>query len=454
MNENLSPTEPYAQTNLDEAQERILSLVDDGKYIEACELLVLYPPAFCAQIIENLNSDEKDEVFFRLPIENAADILMELTEDSLHELIDKIYDDTLIKLLKELETDDAVDILQMVPEEQAQRVLEILPNEFTRLFLLPEDTAGGIMESEYASLPGDMTIGRAVLVLKKFTERIDEIFQIFLVDKKNRLIGILPVQRLLINDRLQRLDSIADRPDFVITVDQDQEEAAKMFRQNDLISAPVVDEDGKLIGRITIDDIIDVLDEEATEDSYRMVGIGGEEYSPSSFHLIKGRLPWLVMSLGAEIISGLVITHFDATLREFVILASFIPLIMAMGGNVGVQSATVVIRRIALDTFQGINRRRLIFKEISAGMILGLIFAIVLTFVGLSWGNIKAGMVAGIAIFTAMTISCTVGCFFPIILKRFGQDPASATGPFITAFNDVLGLFIYFLIATALLVKL
>ncbi len=429
----------------------ILSLIDDGDHQAAIDRLAQNSPEFAASIIDKLRDEDKTEIFYRLPVEFASLVIADLTDESAHHLIDELYDETLINFLTTMPTDEAVDLLGIVPDDQAERVLGRLPENIKRLFAHPEDSAGGIMEAEYLSMPAGITVAKARSFLKLYPRPLDEVYQIFLVDGNGRLTGIVPIHRLLVTESTERLRDISDTLNVVARIDQDQEDVAQLFRQNNLVSAPVVDAEDRLRGRITIDDIVDVLDDEATEDSYRMVGLGPEEYSPSSIHLVSQRVPWLAVSLGAEIVSGFILQHFSETLSTFVILASFIPLIMAMGGNVGVQSATVVIRRLALGHLEGENRKVTLIKELLAGLMLGVIFGICLFIVGIVWGNYRAGYVAAISIFSAMALSTSVGCFFPLLLKKAGRDPAFATGPFITAFNDVCGLFIYLFIATRLL---
>ncbi len=432
-------------------EDRLEELIAQGDYQNVSLLLEQDSPEAAAIFLDKLSEQEKIEIFYRLTVDFASNVVSDLTEESQYQLIENLYDDTLVKFLKSMPTDEAVDLLGMVPDEQAERVMARLPENIKRLFGHPEDSAGGIMEAEYLSMPAGITTSKARSFIKLYTGSIDEVFQIFLVDADGRLKGILPIQRLLLSQPSTRLAELADPPRLVVDIEQDQEDVAQFFRINNLVSAPVVDREGRLRGRITIDDIVDVLDEEATEDSFKMVGIGSEEFTPSSIHIVSQRIPWLFVSLGAEIISGFVLRGYSETLSTFIILASFIPLIMAMGGNVGVQSATVIIRKLALGHLEGDNRKITIVKELLAGLMLGIIFGFCMYIVGIVWGNSRAGFVAAISILSAMVISTSVGCFFPLVLKGFGRDPAFATGPFITAFNDVFGLMIYLFIATRLL---
>jgi len=435
-------------------KSNVLNLISDDNYIAACEIIVLYPISFAIEILDELETEEKISLFQTLPIEISSLVFHDLSAYSQHEILKEIKDDLLIELIINMETDDAVDLMGLVSWEHIQKIIGKIPQNILELYSHDEDSAGGIMESDYLSFYENLKVEMALLRIGKMTKNIDHVYHIFLVDNAKRLTGIMPIQRLFVSDKKKTLKEISDPPHMKIYVDQDQEEVAQFFRKNDLISAPVVDSDNHLVGKITIDDIVDVVDEEATEDSYRMVGMNGDDYTPTMFLQVKSRLPWLVISLVAEIISGTVLRYFGDTLSTIIILSSFIPLIMAMGGNVGVQSATVVIRTIALGELVGTNRKRIITRELFASMILGLIFGISLVVVGYVWGNIRVGFVAGFSIMAAMMISTSVGCFFPLILKGFGKDPAFATGPFITAFNDVFGLLIYLLIATHILINL
>ena len=305
------------------------------------------------------------------------------------------------------------------------------------------------MAHEVERLPGSYSVAQAVADFARFGDDIVEIFHIFITDDKGRLLGIVPVQKLLVSSPAAKLCEIAEKVEVVVPIDADKEYVADLFRRKDVISAPVVDREGKLLGRITIDDVLDVVDEEASEDLYKMVGMSVKE--AETVHDVRLRIPWLLVAFAGELLSGYILKYFSATLIEVILLVSFIPLIMALGGNVGMQAAAVMIRRIALSRWGHSHHGAAIFKEVLVGIVLGLLMGVLLIGVGFLWGEMRVGIIASIAIFSAMTVSATVGSVLPVLLSKMKSDPAFATGPLITTFNDIIGLIIYLLIATALL---
>jgi len=441
--------------DIDSALDDIRLLLSDGDYKRVQEYLSESSENEIAEFLDKLdNPEEVAQVLTLLEPELAADSLMLLYDELRDKVVDFLPIEKIAKFLEELPSDDAADLVSEIDEEQIAEVLSKIPDEdraeIVQLTSHPEETAGSLMAHEVEHLPGSYTVAQAIADLVRFGEDIEEIFQIFITDSNERLVGAIPIQRLLVSSPASRLSQISDDVEVVVQVHEDKERVADMFRRKDIVSAPVVDTDGKLLGRITIDDVLDVVDEEASEDLYKMVGIEVEE-EDAGVHDIRRRIPWLLISFGGELLSGFVLKNFSATLRQVILLASFIPLIMALGGNVGMQSAAVMIRRIALSRWGHSHHRKAIMKEIVAGVLLGLITGTLLFVVGITWGEMRVGIIAAVAIFIAMSISSIVGSILPVALSRFGTDPALATGPFITTFNDVIGLSIYLGIATILL---
>lgn len=435
----------------DNISEELREAVADGDIEKLLLLLADSSPDDIAEMLDQIGDAEVAvSVLNALDSSNAAEIVMTLYPELRSKIIEILSPEQIAGLISELPSDDSADLLDELNEEQTEAVLELLPperrEELRELSAHPDESAGALMAHEVEKLPASYTVAQAIADLVRFGEDIEEIFQIFITDDEGRLLGTVPIQRLLVSSPISKLSEISDKVELVVPVTADKEHVADMFRRKDIVSAPVVDDEGKLLGRITIDDVLDVVDEEASEDLYKMVGIEVEE--DETVHDVRRRIPWLIIAFGGELVSGLVLRHFSATLRQTILLASFIPIIMALGGNVGMQSAAVMIRRIALSRWGHYHHKKAVFKEIIAGVILGLLTGALLCVVGLVWGEIKVGIIAGFAIFSAMTISSSVGSILPVVLSRLGTDPAFATGPFITTFNDVVGLFIYLLIAT------
>ncbi len=444
-------------TQKNEILENLRELALSGNFAQIKSILGERSPDDIAEMLDKLDDAEAAaNILSALGSEESAEALMMLYPELRAKVLQKLTPARISELIQELPSDDSADLIDELSEEQAEEVLSLLPaderQEIIELSAHPDESAGALMAHEVEQLPGSYTVAQAIADLVRFGDDIEEIFQIFITDEDGKLLGALPIQRLLVSSPASRLGDIADPVDVVVPVNADREQVADLFRRKDIVSAPVVDEDGKLLGRITIDDVLDVVDDEASEDIYKMVGIEVDE--DETVHDIRKRIPWLLIAFFGEIISGFVLKHFSSTLKQVILLASFIPIIMALGGNVGMQSAAVMIRRIALSRWGHSHHRKAVFKEIIAGILLGLITGALLLAVGILWGEPKVGVIAGIAIFIAMTISSSVGSMLPVVLSKVGTDPAFATGPFITTFNDVIGLFIYLSIATIMLAVL
>ncbi len=444
------------ENDIEKYMEQLSEYLENGDFKSIRDMLSELSDDEIAELLDKTgNAENIAKILISLDSELAADVIMLLYPELRSKVVKYIPATEIVKFIENLPSDDAADLVSELEDEQIPEILEKLPQDYRaeieELISHPEESAGAIMAHEVESLPGNYSVAQAIADLVRFGNDIEEIFQIFITDDDGKLLGAMPIQRLLVSSPASKLSDIADKVEVVVPIDSDREFVADLFRRKDLVSAPVVDKDNKLIGRITIDDVLDVVDEEASEDLYKIVGIVGEEEEDTSIHNIKRRIPWLLIAFVGELISGLVLKSFSNTLRRVILLTSFIPLIMALGGNVGTQSATVMIRRIALSRWGHYHHGKAILKEIVAGMLLGIFTGILLFSLGFVWGDIRVGLIAGIAIFAAMSVSSIVGSNVPVLLSKFGADPAFGAGPFITTFNDVIGLAIYLGIATVLL---
>ncbi len=433
--------------------DRILERFEADDPDGAARLLSEVTPADAADLLRSFNHEQKVAVLRRLSAETAASILSELDERSLPDLLELLEDKEIVDMLDELDSDDAADVVAQMEEEQAERVVDLLDQvdhqdaiELSELLRYPEDSAGGVMAKEFLSVRRDQTLGSVVAALRKMDEEdlVSHHFA-FVVDNQDHLVGQIPLLKLLLADPLARAEEVMTPDPLAVEVMMDQEEVAQLFRKEDLLSLAVVDEQHRLIGRITVDDVIDVMNDEAAEDMARFAGSSEEEIGETSIKLIsRARLPWLLLGLGGEMISALVISGYQENLRERVILAFFIPLVMATGGNSGVQTSANLIRALAMGRFDRFRARRHILREISVGILNGLLLGSLLSVIlVLTHQDPRVGMVIGASLACVVVVATTVGTIVPLILNALKVDPALATGPFITTSNDVLGLMVY-----------
>jgi magnesium transporter len=340
-----------------------------------------------------------------------------------------------------------------LPEERAKEILSLMreedSTEVADLLKYPKDTAGSIMTTEFFALPEDATAQATIQRLQLATDA-EMVFYIYVTDKDERLVGVLSLRRLLTAHPTTPLKNIATRDVISVTVDMDQEEVARQVASYNLLAIPVIDNDNRLVGIITVDDVVDVIREEATEDMLKMAGASEEDSvsKSSSVASAKHRLPWLFTNLVGSLLSGAILWEFRYTLQEVVAIVSFIPVIAAMGGNVGLQSSTLIIRGLATGRIELTDVRAVFFREIKVGLLMGLACGMILTLVGWIWHQGFLGMVVGLSLIIAFMVSTSMATFMPIMLKRMNVDPAVAAGPFVTTANDITGITIYLSLAT------
>lgn len=392
--------------------------------------------------------------FKLLDAEQAAEVLPELDESDQARLIENASEERIGEIAAFLPTDDATDLISQLDEQQAQDILQQLPaikrRQIAELLKYDEDSAGGIMAKEVVSAPLTATVGEVIELLRKSPWRNEDLYSIFLVDDQGKLEGSVTIKDLVLALPMQPVAEIIDEEMIRIHSDLDQEEVAALFRRHDLVSAPVVNDEGKFVGRITHDDVMDVVDEEAREDLARMSG--QEDIDPSErslFRNIRYRLPWLLLGLFGGLISATVISMFEAELDKVTALVFFLPLVAAMGGNAGIQTSSVMVRGLATGeiSYFGIGTRLL--RETGIALLTGLACAIVIF--GLSWfwkNDFNLSLVVSTSLLLVILLSAITGAVVPLVMKKYGLDPALATGPFITMTNDILGLFIYLALAS------
>jgi magnesium transporter len=324
--------------------------------------------------------------------------------------------------------------------------------EVEEILSYPEDSAARVMNPGFISVLFDATVEEAIQRLRDL-ETEEDAFYIYVIDTAGRLKGLVPIRKLLTARKGTPISNIIEKDIHTIPADADQEEAANLIKKYDIFSLPVVNRFGKILGRITIDDIMDVVDEEHGEDISRMTGtMEEEEGTESTFQATQNRLPWLITCMFGSIVTGLVIQFYEITLAETIALISFIPVITATGGNSGVQASTVVVREIALGHFKYFKVLEEVKRQLKIAMGLGLVCGFILTLIANAWKkNTSVGIIVGVSIFLVIFWSNIVGVLAPVIFKRLKIDPAIASGPLITTLNDVIGVFIYLTTAAVLL---
>src|SRR5207253_4206955 len=416
-------------------------------------------PADVANVLHHLyTSQEKRTVFELVKVEgNKAQVLAEMDEGDLTEILADVSSTEIATLIQNLPDDDQAYILTTLPDERAQEVLRLMkPEESAEvkdLLKYEPQTAGAIMTGEYFALPANTTVQEAIRKLQ--STDIGNIFYVYVTDKQEKLIGVLSLRQLL-GSPDRTLGSMITKEVISVTPETDQEEVAKQVARYNLLAIPVVEKDGTLVGIITVDDIVDVMREEATEDMLKMSGTKIEEedtfMTSSVLSAVRMRVPWLLTNLVGSMISGLILWTFRFTIQEVVALVTFIPVIAAMGGNVGLQSSTLVIRGLATGRIELSDVRKVFFREVSIGLIIGVLCGCVaLAIAGIMHINLRLGLVVGAAMMCALVVSTTMATIMPVILKHYDIDPAVAAGPFVTTANDITGCAIYLSLATVFL---
>jgi magnesium transporter len=453
------PREPAEKgTKFDLVLASVQRLLRRGAITNLGKMLGRMHPADVSKIMEHLSSPkEKRTVFELVRPEMRGQVLSELDAGNIQELLTDVPSPDVAWLLKDLGPDDVAYILGVIDQDRANQVLALMrtedSTEVADLLKYPKDTAGAIMTTEFFSLPEDASAQEAIRRLQQATDA-EMVFYIYVTDKDEHLVGVLSLRQLLTVPPNTPLKNIMTRDVINVTVDMDQEEVARQVARYNLLAIHVVEKDGRLVGIVTVDDVVDVIREEATEDMFKMAGAAEEDelLKTSSLQAARLRLPWLFTNLAGSLISGAILWFFRYTIQEVVAIVSFIPVIAAMGGNVGLQSSTLIIRGLATGGIELTDMWKVFFREVRTGLVLGITCGILLTAAGWLWhGQYFLGMVVGASLLMAFMVSTSMATIMPILLKRLGVDPAIAAGPFVTTANDITGITIYLALATALL---
>ena len=440
--------------------ERIMKLIDEKKYSKIKELLVNMNEFDIAEILDDLPPKQIVRIFRLLPKDIGADVFSYLESDTAALIISSLSDSEAVEIINDMYADDAADLFEEMPANVVKKLLNKVDSETRRninqLLKYPENSAGSLMTVEYLDFKEYITIKDAIKKIKREYDELETINTCYVTDKKKKLIGLVSLKDLVVNDEDTPVSDIMIEDFMFVNTLTDQEEVAKMFQDYDLTSVPVVDSENKLVGIITIDDVIDIMEEEATEDIERMAGITPTEKSYlklSIFDLFKSRIPWLFVLMISATLTGKIIERYEAALSSYIILTAFIPMLMNTGGNAGGQSSATIIRALSLGDIEYRDTLKVVFKEFRTAILAGLALAIV------NFGKLmlidKVGfdiaMVISLSLFVTVCAAKSIGSLLPIVAKKLGFDPTVMAGPFITTLVDAISLFVYFSIATNML---
>ena len=397
-----------------------------------------------ANLIENLNPDTRNKLIEIESFNIDPEIFIELNESIQSEVLQLLSIESLIKLIKRLESDNAIKILENLSKEVKEKVLEKLPPKDK--FLLqeglsyPEDSAARIMQREFTAVPSNWTVGQTIDYLREDKDLPEEFLEIFIVDNDFKPIGTVPSSRVLRTSRDSKMNSIMREMPVLISVNMDKEEVGLTFENYNLVSAGVVNKENKLVGMITADDVVTVVQEEAEEDALRLAGVGDEEITDSVMLKTKRRFNWLLLNLFTALLATWVISFFGASIEQMVALAFLMPIVASMGGNAGMQTLAVTIRAIATKELSKSNFNRVVGKEFLIGILNGIIFAIITAIIVQLWfKEINLSLLIGISMILNMIVAGLFGILVPVSLKKLNIDPALASSVFVTTITDVIG---------------
>jgi magnesium transporter len=432
------------------ALEELVAVAENGSDDDLKALLLSRHPADVAELINVLDRPELITKTFRaVRLDDGPRVLRLVSSDARKEIVQALPVEHVRQIVEELDSDDAADLLGSVPKERAQAILEGLPGALSariqQLLRYPADTAGGLMQSEYAAVLEGATVEEAVEIVRSLAEAVRDIHNVFVVDHRFHLLGVLPLSRLILARSGETVDAVMEREVVSVTVDTDQEEVAQLFRKYDLVSIPVTDPRGALLGRITVDDVVDVLQQEASEDLSKLSGLGeNEPIFDTPARTIRRRLPWLGLNLVTTSLSASVIGLFEGTIHTMALAAALMTIVAAQGGNAGVQTLTVMVRGLALGQVSAAHARAILLKELAVacgnGIVLGLA-------AGLSayllHGQGLLAVVLGAALLVNYLVAALVASLIPLAMRWMRADPAVASSVFVTACTDLCGFFAF-----------
>ena len=414
-------------------------------------------PADTAELVAKFKDDDRNELLVMYGEAIDPEVFTEMDPELRRSTLSAMPPDQIASLISELDSDDALELIRPLDDRLQKEIIQRLSAK-SRVALeeglsFPEDSAGRLMQREIVAVPLFWTAGKTIDYLRAAGEDLpEEFFDIFVIDPAYHVRGQVPLNRLIRSKRAEKLEDLAETDVTTIPATMDQEEVAHLFRRDDLVSAPVIDENGRLIGVITIDDIVDVIDEEAQEDIMKMAGVERSDLYRAVLSTTGTRFRWLFINLLTAILASIVISFFDATIEQIVALAVLMPIVASMGGNAGTQALTVAVRALAKKELSGANRMRVIWKETLVGTLNGAAFAVITGLVAALWfSNPMLGIVIAAAMIINLFAAGLCGAAIPILLDRYGSDPAVSSTVFLTTVTDVVGFFAFLGLAAILL---
>jgi len=450
----------------DTLREHVAELAHEARWDEIAELLAGIHPNDLAELITGLSPDYRERVFNLIEDAIKPDVLAELEGRAGKEVLQSLTNAELAELVEEMAPDDAADVIADLSDERGERVLDLMEKEESRdvreLLKYDEETAGGIMTTDVVAFKDSLTVAETIERIA-YIDQDEPFYYAYVVDDQGRLVGYIGLWELLkVRRRDLKLGEVAHRDVIAATTDMDQEKVAQLMSKYDLTALPVTDSAGRLVGRITADDVMDVIEEEASEDILRLAGSDDIElFQTSPWQACRVRLPWLMVTLMTGFVTSTLLKHFMLNLSEVIALSFFVPIVMAMGGNTGIQSSTLIVRSIALGTIEGRSVLRILLREVTVAAIMGIFCGAVIAL----WAKILIGhdpnpaypaaflaITVATALFVAMTFGAFFGAFVPMLLHRLHVDPAVASGPFVTSSNDIFALLLYHSVAIIMLV--
>ena len=436
--------------------ERIRQALKMGQWQEAVSLLQHLHPADRTEVFENLKPEEQHTLIQHLGVENLAELLEWLDEEEAAEIAKELDTAQLADVLDEMDPDEAADLLgDLRPEQARQALAEMEEAEEVRPLLgYPDETAGGLMTTAYVALPRNATLEEAIAFLRTLDPDTDIPNYLYVIDENQRLVGVVSLAALIRADPQTRLEKVMDPEVIYVTADTDQEEAARLMSKYDLSSVPVVDNQQRLIGVITFDDLVEVLEEEATEDIYHLASVSDEDLDPESSlpEQVKGRLPWLYLNTLTALFASWVISHFEHIIAQAAVLAMFQSVVAGQGGNAASQNVAMTVRSLALGKISPKNLLRILAKQFLAGLALGILVGSVVGVGVYFWrGNLYLSLVLGTALVANLAVGSVTGVLVPLGLQAIGADPALASSILVTAVTDSAGFFIFLSLASRVL---
>lgn len=405
-------------------------------------------PADLADLIESLEPGERAQLITLLGRHFNPEALAELDENVRDELMEVLPPETIASAIRKLDTDDAIYLLEDLDSQEQQEILARVPPEdrsaLKRGLDFPENTAGRLMQTEFVAVPPYWTVGQTLDYMRSEPELPDKFVEIYVVDEGFHLQGAVPVSRILRHPRSEKISGMADEVPVLFKVTDERDDLAYKFKQYNLVSAPVIEENERLVGMLMVDDVVDMIQEEAEEDILHLGGVGDEQISDPVWVTIRSRFAWLFVNLLTALVASWVISFFEGTIEQMVALAVLMPIVASMGGNAGTQTMTVAVRALATRELTALNALKVVVRESAVGIINGFLFALIVGMFAFWWfGSGQLGLVIAAAMVINLIAAALSGILIPITLDRMGIDPAIASAVFVTTVTDVVGFFAF-----------